>query len=50
MQGNVNLSRYSHKGYAAVVLSDSDVTYGKERKEAAFDPFFYCVLFIYSIV
>ena len=44
-----NLSRYSSKRYASVVLSDSEVTFLRKGEDAAFNPFLSYVLSIHSI-
>ena len=36
------------KGYASVVLSDSEVAFLGGGKDIVFGPFLYCVLFIHS--
>ena len=45
-QGIINLSSNSSKSYAPVVLSESEITFLREGKDAAFHPFLYCVLLI----
>ena len=47
-EGIINLSSYSTKCYASVVLSDSKVTFHEEEEDKAFCPFL-CVLFMHSI-
>ena len=48
-QSIINLSIYRSVSFASVVLRDSEVNFLSERKDAAFCPFLYCILFICSI-
>ena len=48
-KGIIDLSSYTSKCYALVVLSDSEVTFPREEVVAAFCPFLYCLLFIHNI-
>ena len=45
----INLSFYRSKSYAFVVLCDSELSLLREENDAAFCPFLYCILIIYSI-
>ena len=47
MQSIINLNQ--NKTHVSIVLIDSEVTFLRERDDAAFFPFLYCVLFIDSI-
>ena len=47
-QGILNLSSYSCKSYASVVLSDSEIALLREQEDAAFHPFINCVFFLYT--
>ena len=48
-QSIINLSLYLSKGYASVVLGCSEVTFLREKEDAAFYPSLYCVLVIYGL-
>ena len=43
---SINLSNYSSKSYASVVLKDSEVAFLEVRKDTNFPPFHYCVSFM----
>ena len=46
----INLSIYSSKSYATVVLSNDEVAFLGEKEDAAFYTFLFCLFFIDSIV
>ena len=48
-QSNLNLSIYSKKTFAFVVLSDSKATFSRDRDDINFYSFLCCVLFVHSI-
>ena len=45
-QSIINLSSYSSKSYATVVLSNSLIAFLEEGEDVTFCPFLYCILFI----
>ena len=44
-----NIINLSSKRYASVVVSVSKVALFDKEKDAAFHPFLYCILFVYSV-
>ena len=47
-QSIIKPSRYENKGYASIVVGDSDVIFLGEGEDAAFYPSLYCILIIYN--
>ena len=47
--GIIDFRNYSSKSYASQALIDSEVTFYREREDAAFSLFLCCVLFISSV-
>ena len=48
-QGIMNLRRYSSKIYSSWFLIDSEVTFLREKEDADFCLFLYCVLLLHSV-